>query len=238
MADVLYVLGSGSQYDNLELRLSLRSLEQNCKDLGRVFIVGYKPKWIQNVVYLDEQDNLEREKNVFKKVLRACESGISENFLFMNDDFYMMKPFNIESYPYFVNGFVRYVANPSRWQEIFNKTIVYLQEKTKKDDILDFCVHCPILYSTEKFLSLKSLYEKTIKDKCGYSPRLLYGNLFVKDTIKSVDCKLWDSNLIQDNLQGCISTKDDCEEVLKQLEMIYNTSSKYERKGEEKCTQE
>lgn len=38
--DVCYVLGIGSLYDNLELRLSLRSLEKNAKNLESIFIIG------------------------------------------------------------------------------------------------------------------------------------------------------------------------------------------------------
>ena len=46
--DTLYVLGNSSKYDNLELRLLPRSLEQNTKGLESVFIVGEKPDWIKN----------------------------------------------------------------------------------------------------------------------------------------------------------------------------------------------
>jgi len=230
MVDVLYILGKGSQYNNLELRLSLRSLEENCEDISKVYIVGYKPDWIKNIIHIEEEDNLEREKNAFKKILKACKSGISDNFLFMNDDFYMIRKFKAIEYPYFINGDIRFVSNPSRWQEIFNKTIVYLQSKGI-EQVKDFCVHCPVLYNKKKFLSLKSLFEKSIDAKCGYSPRLLYGNLFVKDYKRAVDCKLWDITEIKDNEQGCVSTKDDCDEVLEQLKIIFSKKSKYEKRG-------
>ena len=88
--DALYVLGNSSEYDNLELRLSLRSLERNAKGLESVFIVGEKPRWIKNVVHIPVDDVYTRENNVFRKILTACKLDISKNFFFMNDDFYIM----------------------------------------------------------------------------------------------------------------------------------------------------
>ena len=56
MIDFLYVLGSGSEYNNLELRLSLRSIDKYAHNLGRVFIVGEKPDWIKNVIHIPVKD--------------------------------------------------------------------------------------------------------------------------------------------------------------------------------------
>ena len=41
--DVLYYIGAGSMRQNIELRLSLRSLEKHGKNIDRVFLVGNKP---------------------------------------------------------------------------------------------------------------------------------------------------------------------------------------------------
>lgn len=37
--DILYILGNGSVHDNMEIRLSLRTVEKYAKNLDRVFIV-------------------------------------------------------------------------------------------------------------------------------------------------------------------------------------------------------
>ena len=226
--DALYVLGNSSQYNNLELRLSLRSLEKYAIGLESVFIVGEKPRWIKNVVHIPVDDVYTRENNVFRKILVACKSPISENFLFMNDDFYMMKPFIMSDYPYFVNGEVVSIKNPSRYQQIQNKTLEKLQSKGITR-VMDYRVHCPIIFNKEKFLKLESYYKATKLENVGYSARLLYGNLFVKDYIKADDCKLWEVNEIAETEQGCISTKDDCEDILNELLEIFDNPSKYER---------
>jgi len=226
--DALYVLGKSSQYDNLELRLSLRSLEQNAKDLESVFIVGEKPKWIKNVVHIPVDDVYTRENNVFRKILTACKLDISENFFFMNDDFYMMKPFIMAEYPYFVNGEVVGISNPSRYQEIQNKTLNELQSKGMTR-VMDYRVHCPIIFNKEKFLMLENYYKDTKLENVGYSLRLLYGNLFVENPIITEDCKLCGLDEIRETKQGCISTKDDCDDVLQELLKIFNKPSKYEK---------
>lgn len=228
--DALYVLGKSSQYNNFELRLSLRSLEQNAKDLESVFIVGEKPRWIKNIVHIPVDDIYTIENNVFRKILTACKLDISENFLFMNDDFYMMKPFIMEDYPFFVNGEVVSISNPSRYQKIQNKTLNELQSKGIVQ-VMDYRVHCPIIFNKEKFLKLEKYYKATKFDEVGYSARLLYGNLFTDNPIICEDCKLWSGEKIKDTIQGCISTNDDCEDILKELLEIFNKPSKYE-KGE------
>lgn len=226
--DALYVIGNSSQYNNLELRLSLRSLEKNAKGLESVFIVGEKPDWIKNVVHLPVDDVYTRENNVFRKILTACKSDISENFLFMNDDFFMMKSFIMDDYPYFVNGEVVGITNPSRYQEVQNKTLNELQSKGITR-VMDYRVHCPIIFNKEKFLLLENYYKSKKMERVGYSPRLLYGNIFVKDYIVSTDCKLWGKDEIRETEQKCISTKDDCDDILDELANIFNKPSRYEK---------
>ena len=41
--DILYVVGTGSKWDNNELRYSLRSIDKYGINIDRVFIVGTKP---------------------------------------------------------------------------------------------------------------------------------------------------------------------------------------------------
>ena len=41
-----YILG---EYDGLELRYALRSIEKNCTDPCNVILIGDKPAWCKNV---------------------------------------------------------------------------------------------------------------------------------------------------------------------------------------------
>ena len=226
--DVLYILGSHSQYKDIEIRLSLRSLEQNGKNIGRIFVVGRIPRWLTNVVFIKEEDRYSRENNAFYKTLVGCKSDISDEFLFMNDDFYMMKPFDAKTYPYYANGELKQINNPSRYQEVQNNTINYLATKGI-EKVIDFGVHCPIRYDKKKFLSMKDIFSLRKFKNSGYSPRTLYGNLFVDNYIISKDCKLWANDQITETEQGCISTSDACDDKIEWLEKIFNKKSKYEK---------
>lgn len=224
--DIVYVIGNSSKYNDLELRISLRSIEKNATKFNRVFIVGEKPKWIQNVIHIPVKDIYSPENNVFNKILIVCKSEISDKFMFMNDDFFMMKKFNPEKYPYFVNGKVEFIFNPSKYQTVLNNTIFYLQEKV--DKIMDYRVHCPIVFNRDKFLSLEPIFISRKHKETGYSPRILYGNLFVKKYIEEEDCKIWDDNIFIGK-QGCISTKDDGKNILKILYETFYEKSKFEK---------
>jgi len=92
--DVVYPLSDKSRWSNNELRYSLRSLEKNFPDLGRVFVVGCKPAWLTGVVHIAMEDVHKHNKdaNLIDKVLTACQSGLSDQFVFMSDDQIFLTP--------------------------------------------------------------------------------------------------------------------------------------------------
>ena len=76
--DVVYVLGTGSNWDNNEIRFSLRSLAKNLKGMGRVFVVGERPAFLQNVIHIPAKDefnpNVNADGNIILKVLARITS--------------------------------------------------------------------------------------------------------------------------------------------------------------------
>lgn len=85
----VYPLGSGSLHDNLELKLSLRSIERHCK-VGDVFIIGEKPLWLShNAYYIPYPDRSKHNKdgNMIQKIVKYCEVGWTDSFFVrMSDD--------------------------------------------------------------------------------------------------------------------------------------------------------
>lgn len=228
MSDVLYILGRGSKHDDLELRLSLRCLEKNSKNIDKVFIVGNCPEWVQNVVHIPAEDTYQREQNHFQKVFRAIEGGISDNFLLMNDDFFMLKSFDVRKYPYYVRGYLERYENPSRYQIMLNNTLKYLKNMGINNP-LAYNVHCPIIYNGKDFYSLKGFAEEHKRDDIGYSPRILYGNLFIKKGVVVDDCKMHKDGNISVGKTCCLSTSDYCDNILKEIEIMYNKKSRWEK---------
>jgi hypothetical protein len=158
--DVVYILGKGSPRNDLELLFSIRSLKKHMKDMGRVYIVGERPTWIRGVGHIPCPDPYEKHwQNALYKIKKACEyEPISETFLLMNDDFFMLQDFTGADYPFYARAGRDGGCNGA----------------------LSFAVHAPIQINKEFFKILP--LEPTQKGE--WSPRSLYGNFFrVKPTI-------------------------------------------------------
>ena len=111
MIDIVIPLGTGSLWKDNELRICLRSVQQNMEGVRNIYIVGVKPKWLSGVVWIKMTDLPGcRQFNIMRKVLTACKSeALSENFLFMNDDHYVMKKIHAMDIPYWYSGMLSWV---------------------------------------------------------------------------------------------------------------------------------
>ena len=225
--DVLYILGYGSTMYDWEIRLSLRTLNKNAKNIDRVFIVGKRPAFVKDVIHIPCGDPYQPSNNHFLKVFAAIDGNISENFLLMNDDFYMMKTFDVEKYPYFVRGKMELIENPSTYQKMLNRTLNYLKDKGY-DPVWHYGCHCPIIYNKEKFNTLRPIFEQVKHDLIGLSPRILYGNMFVKRHRTIQDPKMHEDVLMEVNQAGCLSSSNKCQEVLNKLHKVFPERSRWE----------
>ena len=222
--DVLYYIGSKSHHNNQELRYSLRALEIHCKDIGDVWIVGNKPHFLNNnVKYMWVEDSGTWWQNAFRKTREAIKAGISENFLLMNDDFYMFKDFTIADYPYYHRGEIPDIAENKYQQVIVNtKRILQILGKPFKH----YGVHCPMRINAEKYKQLSEFYTSVDNP---VSARCLYGNFFCKGK-KVSDCKFSD---IKPSVTGCWSSKDWITgDVFEKLQKLFPKPSKWEKENE------
>jgi hypothetical protein len=89
--DVVYTVRNGEE--NEELRYSLRSL-RNMRGVGKVYIVGFKPKWVKNVTHIPvDQVYGSKVANTNHNWLQvAKDKRVSDRFVLFNDDFMVMKP--------------------------------------------------------------------------------------------------------------------------------------------------
>lgn len=152
--DVVYILGDGSKADNEEIRYSLRSLERNMLDIGNVYIVGILPDFLQDVRHIPCEDRHEKRwKNAMEKTrLAASTDGITDEFLLMNDDFFMLSPFQGDNFPFY--------AKKGNDGGCNGRT--------------DFQIHCPIRIQKEWYLNLPLSL-----DMAGdWSPRSFYCNFY------------------------------------------------------------
>lgn len=228
--DVLYILGRGSKHDDMELRLSLRCLEKNAIGVDRVFIVGNCPEWVQNVVHIPAEDTYTAENNAFQKVLKACQNGISDEFLLMNDDFFLLESFDIRKYPYFARGFLDTEKPDNSYKRSLNRTSVYLRKFNTGN--VNFEVHCPIRFNKHKVMLLEG-YAEYFKKQEGVLLRSFYHNIFNSD-VREKDFVEDTKNYNDEwkpiyNETGCLSTSDNCDNILKRIEEVYPNKSRWEK---------
>lgn len=178
--DVVYKLGTGSKYNDDELRYSLRSLS-NFQQLGKVYIVGHKPKWVQNVIHIPAVDeySVNKDANLIVKITLAClDKDITQQFLHFSDDQVLLKSIDIEYFerPLINNKYLNDVSVPgkklNRWQRRLWRTFEVLKKNKLKFD----CYEAHIPYLVDKTLFPETLLKYDFGYDLGYTGNTLYFN--------------------------------------------------------------
>lgn len=155
MIDVVYPLGTGSKWKDLEFVFSLRSLHKYLKNFRRVIVVGELPRTVgdapapQFLPYKDltgcKQTNVRRKLEQVRRL-----GGVTEEFLLMNDDFFFCRPVDALEIPYHRSGTMAQHVElreniPSAYTESLKETYDWL--RTQGYPTNDFEVHVPIRYT-------------------------------------------------------------------------------------------
>lgn len=136
-------------FHGLELKYALRGIEKFI-DQPEVTIIGDLPKWIKNVTHIPFKDNPmngHRSKNIFDKIML-----VDYDFLFFNDDHFLLEPFSPETFHY--SGTLTSELNRPNLSSCYRKTI----ENTLKvfgPFMKNFDTHCPIFYQPRILNQLK-----------------------------------------------------------------------------------
>lgn len=220
--DVLYVLGKGSKYNDAELRFSLRSMQKYLTGVDRVFLVGERPAFIKNVEYLPFRDSYSiADINIYLKIKHACENGISDKFLFMNDDHFFLDYFDTEKFPNFAEGTIdEYLKRRGGALNDYTRRV----KRAAPGDSPFFDVHTPIVYEREKFLAMK--YDMVN----GQTIKSLYGYTYKLEPTPFKDLKIFSQqDLIVHSKTPIFSTRPRITAGLwRAIEEAYPLSSKYE----------
>jgi len=107
--DIVYIIGTGSKWQNNELRYSLRSIAKFGANLGEVYIVGDElPPFINpsTVRYLHVRDITTNKQalNVYYKLCRLFDQTDIKRFLLSSDDHFLIRPVDLEKWPLFYKG--------------------------------------------------------------------------------------------------------------------------------------
>jgi hypothetical protein len=172
--DVVYHLGTASKWQNNEIRYSIRALEKNFLDLGRIFVVGFCPPWLTGVVHLDVPDRHKHNKdaNLIDKVLAACDAGVSDQFVRSSDDEMILMPSHVADLkPYHAGNLQGRGKQFWRggWRQRLQLTMELL--KSRGLPTLHYDTHLPKVFDRELF--------RRVMSECQYQR----GNGFTIDTL-------------------------------------------------------
>lgn len=180
--DLVYVLGTGSKWNNNEIRFSLRSVSKNLKNAGKIFIVGEFPDFLQNCIHVPCADvfdpAINADGNMTHKLLTVCRrDDLSGDFLFMNDDFIINQPMIASEISWLHKGDFR-DRTEKFWKAQFyrfrlRRTFDVLAERGLPTIQYDY--HAPMLMNKYKFPEVMAQFN--FQEDIGYTFRSLYGNV-------------------------------------------------------------
>jgi len=264
LTDIVLPLNLASRNDDIELKYCLRSVEKYLKNFGNVYIIGECPDFINkntvvHIPWRESTDNKHRALNIYNKIMAAVNyigdlkfhqsnedfinnkievSAIclSNDFLFMNDDHFLLQNYEAGKFPYYHRGAIDLHKIPNEAQTIQMRNTVNLF----LGDVYDFDVHCPIVYNKTKF---REVFSKLSWPDYGYGIKSLYCSKrmrakdgFALNIIRYEDLKLREA-MVRGEIyaaiagRGWFSTGDKClthgqlKEVLGEL---FPLPSKYE----------
>lgn len=192
--DIVYALGKGSVLKDFELKMSLRSVVKNLSGVDQIWIIGNHPEWLDtnHVNFIPLPDHSERvpDYNIMRKISCACEkANLSNDFIFFNDDHFLLSPFDTATFPYFYSGELenyikrRGLDGYGRRANNTLKTLQRLGLPTKYFDI-----HTPIIYNKELFLKNVTSQDWNLKD--GFIIKSLYANSLKIEGVEMKDNKI------------------------------------------------
>jgi hypothetical protein len=225
--DLVYICRQG---ENEELRYSLRSIEKNSPG-HRVWVIGYKPSWY-NGLFMSVPDTSTKFGNIRLAMIAACNNPeISDDFVLMNDDFFLIKPIN--EWKVYNGGLLsdkiaryRKIYPTSTYLILLKKTFTQLKHMGIRNP-LDYDIHVPMIFNKTKLLEVAYMQLK---------PRSLYGNIhqIASETITDVKRYASDSYMnslsYMDSEYPFISTEDKSFDTVKEemLGEMFSEPSKYE----------
>ena len=194
--DILYLVKECDT--NEELVYSLRSLVN--LPHNRVFFVGGCPKGLQDIIHIPVKQAADKYQNSLDNLITACkDERLSNDFILMNDDFFILKKINDlqelnlnrGKVEVVYNWYMRRYPNETIYMNGMRQTLQYLQSLGVKNP-LSFELHFPMLMNKENILKMFKL--KGIEKLSLIHKRTLYGNLYIGDSKFNEDNKILGDN--------------------------------------------
>lgn len=184
---------------NEDLRYSLRSIDKFVP-FDNVWIVGYKPTWVQNVKYLPVPQTGTKHQNQTNNLLALCKcEEISDDFVLMNDDFFAIKPVRDleESVEICLGSLDKAVQEHNKsvgkWHKAFKHVYQLLESMGVEKPYYNFESHTPLKMNRHKMLEVLNhpKVKQFIKSPKVLHRRTLYRNVYhLKCRVLPTDVKI------------------------------------------------
>lgn len=170
--DVAYIVDQPTR----ELRLSVRSLAAYVPH-KRLFVVGSDPGWLSDAAIFVENNHPKKKDDaawaIKEQLLKVCETDISDDFILMNDDLFILA--ETCEFPYYHKGTIpesleRIKSGPYYGHLLATNAAL----KRRGLPVLHFDGHWPIVYNKHKLK--KIIEEQDWRVALGPTMRSLYCN--------------------------------------------------------------
>lgn len=192
MIDIVIPLGKGSRWQDNELRICLRTIEENLSGYNQIWIIGERPKWLQNInhIYIQDTQKQVPDKNIMLKIKAAClESQVSDSFLFMNDDHFLLTKYHAPTFPNYYDITLPEAYNlrgPSPYGYRIKNTMESLL--SRMFPVKHYDIHYPIVYQKQAFIDRVVNSVDWDGNRYGFIIKSLYANLETESE-RIHDCK-------------------------------------------------
>lgn len=191
--DVVYILGQGSHWRNNEIKYSIKSVRKYLKGFRDIYIIGENPYIIDDIKHIraDDPYRYNKEANICHKIKIACEHPeISDDFLFMNDDHFLLHEINVNDIlPYCKPDSDLYPGEKNLTTYQISRLNTWKALKDKGHTTYNYDIHTPIIYNKKNFLEAIKQYPWD-QDETGFLVKSMYGNTLNLGYHPYPDCKL------------------------------------------------
>ena len=222
--DIVYLIKVTSENDSEELRYSLRSLKNIPHE--RVVIVGEKPEWVTNVEFIPVAQTKTKHQNWGMNLSAAVRSSyISDDFIMMNDDFFIMKKIqdmpdlNLGTMKQVIDSYNKRYPEGSEYIDKMTKLYTMLVENGHENP-LSYELHVPVVLNKRRVLDMYS----AAGSQPIYQFRSYYGNYFNVSSTTVRDVKVFLDPSHNDPLYN-----EDPEKYLSAQTFLSTTGGSFER---------
>lgn len=174
--------------ENEELRYSIRSVVQNCK-VDNIFLIGGKPDWYAGE-YIPVNQKYSKYKNVFNNFKTICDSNIPDNFILMNDDFFIIKP--IKKIISYYNGTLQ--DKIDAYETVLGRSSYINRLKMTQDKLIQLGINNPLNYEIHVPMAMsKQKFDDILRMNHNLLYRSIYGNTYNDETKEMKDVKVYKS---------------------------------------------